>query len=68
MQKLQKEPEWSPAEITKEEIINGYYLAMESMATLNKDTSVLLKRFKSHGATDVTGFGILGHCQNLAGA
>jgi selenide,water dikinase len=41
---------------------------MESMATLNKNTSGLLKRYKSHGATDVTGFGILGHAQNLAGA
>jgi selenide,water dikinase len=41
---------------------------MESMATLNKNTSGLLRRYKSHGATDVTGFGILGHAQNLAGA
>ena len=41
---------------------------MESMATLNKNSSVLLKRYKSHGATDVTGFGILGHAQNLAAA
>jgi len=41
---------------------------MESMATLNKNSSVLLKRYKSHGATDVTGFGLLGHAQNLAGA
>ena len=41
---------------------------MESMATLNKNTSGLLRRYKSHGATDVTGFGIFGHAQNLAGA
>jgi selenide,water dikinase len=68
MQKLSKEPEWAPTEITHEEIRNAYYLSMESMATLNKNTSVLLKRYKSHGATDVTGFGILGHAQNLAGA
>lgn len=38
------------------------------MATLNKNSSILLKRYKSHGATDVTGFGILGHAQNLAAA
>jgi selenide,water dikinase len=68
MQKLSKEPEWAPSNITHEEIRNGYFLSMESMATLNKNTSVLLKRYKSHGATDVTGFGILGHAQNLAGA
>lgn len=41
--------------------MNAYYLAMESMATLNKNTSTLLKRYKSHGATDITGFGIRGH-------
>ncbi len=41
---------------------------MESMATLNKNTSTLLKRYKSHGATDITGFGIKGHAQNLASA
>ena len=34
---------------------------MESMATLNKNSSLLLKKYDSHGATDVTGFGILGH-------
>jgi len=61
MQKLSKQPEWQVPEITTEQIKNGYFLAMESMATLNKNTSVLLKRYKSHGATDVTGFGILGH-------
>ena len=67
-QKLSKEPEWTNSNITHEEIRNAYYLAMESMATLNKNSSVLLKRYKSHGATDVTGFGILGHAQNLATA
>ena len=41
---------------------------MESMATLNKSTSLLLKKYDSHGATDVTGFGILGHAMNLAAA
>ena len=48
-------------EISAEKITHAYHLAMESMATLNKNTSGLLRRYKSHGATDVTGFGILGH-------
>lgn len=38
------------------------------MATLNRVTAKLLKKYDSHGATDVTGFGILGHGQNLASA
>jgi selenide,water dikinase len=41
---------------------------MESMAHLNKDSATLLHRYKSHGATDVTGFGIRGHAENLAEA
>ncbi len=27
-----------------------------------------MKKYKSHGGTDITGFGLLGHAQNLAGA
>lgn len=47
--------------VTDEEAINAYYLAMESMATLNKDSAKLMRKYKAHGATDITGFGILGH-------
>lgn len=36
-------------------------MAIESMATLNRDAAKLIKKYDSHGATDVTGFGILGH-------
>ena len=38
------------------------------MASLNKNVSHLLTKYKAHGATDVTGFGILGHAENLAAA
>ena len=41
---------------------------MESMATLNKDSARLMRKYKAHGATDITGFGLLGHAQNLATA
>ena len=43
-------------------------MAIESMATLNKNSANLMKKYKSNGATDVTGFGILGHTKNLAAA
>lgn len=68
MQKKDREPDWNPPELTDEQIRNAYHLAVESMATLNKDTATLIKKYDSHGATDVTGFGILGHAQNLAQA
>lgn len=43
-------------------------MAMESMGTLNTNAATLMRKYGSHGATDVTGFGILGHADNLAAA
>ena len=39
----------------------AYYLSVESMATLNYKSALLLRKYNSNGATDITGFGILGH-------
>lgn len=36
------------------------------MARLNKTAADLMHKYKAHGATDITGFGILGHANNLA--
>ena len=44
---------------------SAYYLSIQSMAHLNKDTAHLMKKYESHGGTDITGFGLLGHAQNL---
>ena len=60
-QKFDKDPTWHPSELTEEQIQDAYFMAVESMAHLNKNTAKLLKKYDSHGATDVTGFGILGH-------
>lgn len=38
---------------------------MESMAHLNRNTAVLMRKYGCHGATDITGFGLKGHAQNL---
>ena len=38
---------------------------MFSMARLNRNAAKLMQKYKAHGATDVTGFGILGHAANL---
>ena len=40
-------------------------MAVESMSTLNKNGAHLMKKYGCHGATDVTGFGLLGHADNL---
>lgn len=40
--------------------------AVESMRALNKTASEVALGFPVHGATDVTGFGLLGHARELA--
>jgi len=54
--------------LTREEIDLAYSLSVESMAHLNKNTADLMLKWKANGATDITGFGMLGHSQNLAAA
>eukprot|EP00042_Codosiga_hollandica_P030807 m.181177 g.181177 ORF g.181177 m.181177 type:complete len:309 (+) comp53463_c0_seq1:183-1109(+) len=49
-----------------EHIIRTYNMAMYSMAKLNRNGARLMHKYGAHGATDVTGFGILGHVANLA--
>jgi selenide, water dikinase len=55
-------------QITPAQVDNAYYLAMESMSMLNKNAAELMIQYKCHGGTDITGFGLLGHAQNLATA
>lgn len=52
--------------ISKEEVETAYDASMESMARLNKNAALLMHKYGAHGATDVTGFGIMGHAENLA--
>lgn len=47
------------------EVKEVYYQAVESMATLNLNATSLMKKYGAHGATDITGFGLKGHAQNL---
>merc|ERR1711862_804909 len=44
----------------------GYRQGMMSMARLNLTGAKLMHKYKAGAATDVTGFGILGHAKNLA--
>uniref|UniRef100_H2YQM1 selenide, water dikinase n=1 Tax=Ciona savignyi TaxID=51511 RepID=H2YQM1_CIOSA len=52
--------------VSEDEVEKAYHDAMFNMARLNRTASQLMHTFNSHGATDVTGFGILGHAANLA--
>ena len=40
--------------------------AVESMRTLNRDASELALKYEVHAATDITGFGLLGHAREMA--
>ncbi|KAJ8259342.1 hypothetical protein COCON_G00183540 [Conger conger] len=52
--------------VSKEEVEQAYQEAMLNMATLNRTAAGLMHTFNAHAATDITGFGILGHARNLA--
>lgn len=54
--------------ISEEAVNHAYFMAMESMATLNHNSAKLMQKYGSRGATDVTGFGLKGHAENLAAA
>lgn len=48
------------------EVKAGYRAATLSMARLNRIGAQLMHKYGATAATDVTGFGILGHATNLA--
>eukprot|EP01089_Gocevia_fonbrunei_P014659 TRINITY_DN4067_c0_g1_i3.p1 TRINITY_DN4067_c0_g1~~TRINITY_DN4067_c0_g1_i3.p1 ORF type:complete len:239 (-),score=61.36 TRINITY_DN4067_c0_g1_i3:93-809(-) len=51
---------------TEKEAIVAYNKAGISMSRLNLTAAKLMHKYKAHGATDVTGFGLMGHANNLA--
>mmetsp|Transcript_33409 Transcript_33409/g.38021 ORF Transcript_33409/g.38021 Transcript_33409/m.38021 type:complete len:329 (-) Transcript_33409:317-1303(-) len=52
--------------ITSEDSSQMMHDAVCSMARLNRHAGELMLKYQAHAATDVTGFGILGHAQNLS--
>lgn len=42
-------------------------MAVKSMTTLNKYASQIVKKYRTHGCTDVTGFGFLVHLDEMLG-
>lgn len=54
-------------ELMSEEVVNrAFSIAQASMGRLNRDAARLMHKYQAHAGTDVTGFGILGHVDNLA--
>ena len=48
-----------------EDVLDG---AIRSMKLLNRGASEAMRRAGAHGATDITGFGLLGHAREMADA
>lgn len=65
-----KNDKWNKVKhLTKEqEVIEAYEAASKYMSRLNKNGGELMRKYSAHGATDITGFGILGHANYLAKA
>jgi len=52
--------------ISPSEVYYAYQLAIKSMTRKNRNGAKLMHKYNAHGATDITGFGIVGHSTNLA--
>jgi len=52
--------------VTEEDVEKGYRDAMFNMARLNRTAGALMAQYGAHGATEVAGYGILGHAKLLA--
>jgi len=52
--------------VSEDDVRKAYQRAMFSMARLNRTAARLMHKYNAHGATDVTGYGLLGHANNLA--
>lgn len=52
--------------VERESFIETYLSGVEFMGRLNKTASVTMQKHGVTSSTDITGFGILGHAQNIA--
>lgn len=54
--------------VTRASAAAAFDAACASMRRLNKAAAGLMHTYGAHGATDITGFGVIGHAGNLAAA
>lgn len=52
--------------VTKDQARQAMHEAIVSMGRLNRNGAKMMLKHKAHACTDVTGFGLLGHAQNLS--
>jgi len=52
--------------VNQEDVIKAYQRAMSSMSRLNRTAARLMHKYNAHGSTDITGYGLLGHANNMA--
>jgi len=52
--------------LTKDQAAQAMHSAIMSMGRLNRNGARMMLKHGAHACTDVTGFGILGHAQNLS--
>ena len=52
--------------VNDEDVHKAYLRSLDSMARLNVVAANLMHKFKAHAATDIGGFGLLGHADYLA--
>uniref|UniRef100_A0A8L8KGX1 Selenide, water dikinase n=1 Tax=Heligmosomoides polygyrus TaxID=6339 RepID=A0A8L8KGX1_HELPZ len=55
-------------DLDEKKIIRAYQQVTEQMTRLNRHAAKMLHKYHATASTDVTGFGILGHADNLARA
>eukprot|EP01059_Diplonema_ambulator_P022835 TRINITY_DN38177_c0_g1_i1.p1 TRINITY_DN38177_c0_g1~~TRINITY_DN38177_c0_g1_i1.p1 ORF type:complete len:320 (+),score=106.27 TRINITY_DN38177_c0_g1_i1:208-1167(+) len=58
--------ERTKTKLTQEDVDAAFQLASDSMGHLSRRGAKLMRKHNSTGATDITGFGMLGHASNLA--
>ncbi|KAK8808458.1 hypothetical protein WA158_008359 [Blastocystis sp. Blastoise] len=65
---IRKPASWANIEdiMTYDDIIKTYKMACDSMSFPNLIGAQLMRKYHAHGCTDITGFGIYGHTNNLA--
>jgi selenide,water dikinase len=51
--------------ISPEQAVKAFKTSERSMCRLNRSGAKLMHKYDAHACTDVTGFGVLGHAQNL---